>query len=315
MNLLIAGTIGLDTIETPFARAENVLGGSAVYASLAAGLFTQPGMVSIAGTDFTSEHASVLEKRAVDIGGVTITNGKTFRWGGRYDFDLNNRTTLFTELNSLAEFNPLLPEEYKPAPYVFLGNVAPALQMQILQQLSAPTFIALDTMNYWMEHAWNDLQALLPCVDALIINDAEARELSKEFNINKAAKKILNMMSAASASEKNTKTPLLIIKRGEYGLQMFQGSDIFSLPAFPLEEVFDPTGAGDSFAGAFMGYLAANGSENWEALKRACVAGSVLASFCVEHMGVQGLLDIDETKIKNRLAEFKRLTEFDLNID
>lgn len=326
MDLLIAGTIGLDSIETPFGRAADVLGGSATYASLAAGAFALPGIVSIAGSDFTDNHKEIFTGRGIDLQGLTVAPGKTFRWGGKYDFDLNNRVTLFTELNTLAEFNPLLPENYKKSKYVFLGNIDPVLQLQILNQLQNPEFVALDTMNYWMENKLAELFTVLPKVNAIIINDSEARELSKEFSIHKAAGKILGMMQdhpLPPSFDKRGKTSpegrppgkTLIIKRGEYGLQMFQARKIFNLPAFPVEDVFDPTGAGDSFAGAFVGYLSRSADFSWEHLKRACVAGSTAASFCVEKMGVLGLLDIDESKIKNRLAEFKRLTEFDMGAD
>lgn len=315
MKLVTIGTIGLDTIETPFGKGKNILGGSATYSALAASYHTVPGLVAVAGQDFTDSHRKIYTDNNIDITGLEILHGKTFAWGGKYDFNLNDRTTLFTELNTLAEFDPKLPDAYKSAEYVFLGNIHPSLQIKVLNQLQKPKFVGLDTMNYWMENSLDELKQVLGKIDVLIINEGEARELSAEHNLVKAATKIFTMMQPPpQPSPKGGGSGCtLIIKQGEYGLLMFQlGSpspSIFNLPGYPLEDVVDPTGAGDSFAGGFMGYLAATDDTTWENLKKACVAGSMMASFCVEKMGTGGLIGIKKDQIKERTEKFKELTE------
>ncbi len=323
MNLIVIGSVAYDSIETPFGKAERALGGSASYFSLAASLFTTPGLVGVVGEDFETKDRQTLADHGVDLQGLSVLPGKTFFWSGKYDFDLNKRTTLITDLNVLQDFSPELPEEFIQAPYVFLGNIHPELQKKVVEQASGAQFIGLDTMNYWIEKTPEELREALRVIHCFIINDSEARELSGEANIYKAAKIILGMMkqeSTASPSATASGTPpkerggipqpTLIIKRGEYGVIMFQGEKFFNLPGYPLEEVIDPTGAGDSFAGGFMGYLAAANDTSWESLKKACVAGSAAASFCVGKMGTAGLLHITQDQMQQRVQEFKKVTEF-----
>jgi sugar/nucleoside kinase (ribokinase family) len=304
MPILIVGSVAFDTITTPFGHAENMLGGAATYFSLAASHFTTPEVVAVVGEDFSEENLKVLTNKKIDVAGLQKTAGKTFRWGGTYSFDLNNRETLFTELNVFENFKPQIPEEYKKNEYVFLGNIHPLLQQQVLSQITKPKLVGLDTMNYWIESAPTELEKVLEMVDVLIINDAEARQLTGEHNLFKASKNIFGKMGS---TEK-----VLVIKRGEYGLLLFQNNNFFNLPAYPLEDVFDPTGAGDSFAGGFMGYLAKTEDVSWENLKRACVYGSCMASFCVEKMGTERLQSVTENEIKKRLSAFKELTNFQL---
>lgn len=303
VKLLIVGSVAFDSIKTPFGKVNKALGGSASYFSLAASNFTKPSLVAVVGDDFTNKNRLTLKNKGVDISGLQKAKGKTFAWGGRYSFDLNTRETLFTHLNVFESFNPVLSAAHKKTPYAFLGNIHPLLQQKVLRQIIRPKFVGLDTMNYWIEKAPVDLKKVLRKVNILIINDGEARELSKQHNLFKAAKKIMAMMAKGAA---------LIIKRGEYGLLMFHKNEIFDLPGFPLEDVVDPTGAGDSFAGGFMGYLAAADDTSWPSLKKACVAGSVMASFCVEELGVKRLLNISQSDINRRLADFKKLTHFEL---
>ena len=305
MKLITIGSIAFDSITTPFGQVTDALGGSACYFSLAASYFQPPGVVAVVGEDFSEQHMQTLLKRNVDLEGVKRTTGQTFRWAGKYSFDLNNRETLYTHLNVFENFNPKSPAGYEAAEYVFLGNISPRLQQSVLTQTANAKYIALDTMNFWIEQDRPGLLEVLRRIHALIINDAEARQLAQEYNIVKTAKKILGFMDA----ERN---PLLIIKRGEYGLLMFQGDNIFNLPGFPLENVFDPTGAGDSFAGGFMGYLSASENQTWENLQKACVAGSVLASFCVEKMGTERLTELANEEIQKRSNLFRQLTQFEL---
>ncbi len=302
MNLPIIGSVAFDSITTPFGKIENALGGAATYSSLAASYFAEPGIVGVVGDDFSEEDLALFKKRNIDVSGLEKTSGKTFRWGGEYNFDLNSRTTLFTELNVFENFSPKLPDSYKRAEYVFLGNIHPLLQQQVLNQLANPKVVAFDTMNYWIEKTPQELLNIIKLVDIIIINDSEAREFTKAYNIVKAAKKILGLMGSP--------LPTVIIKRGEYGLLMFQDKKIFHVPGYPLEAVLDPTGAGDTFAGGFMGYIASQKNASWETLQKAAVAGSVLASFCVEKMATQGLIDLTADNINERLKEFKEFTEF-----
>ena len=302
-SLLVIGSVAFDDIETPFGKAKKTLGGSATYISLAASYFTKPGLVAVVGEDFQQQHCEILQNRKVDLMGLEMAEGKTFAWGGKYHFDLNARETLFTHLNVFENFSPELSPTQRSTPYVFLGNTHPAQQIRIISQLKNPKFVGLDTMNYWIEKTPKELGQVLKMVDALVINDSEARELSKEHNLLKAAKKISGLMH-------QNKKRLLIIKRGEYGLLLFQGGKIFHLPGFPLEDVVDPTGAGDSFAGGFMGHLSAKSDFSWDNFKKACVAGSAMASFCVQDFGTKALQNLSRAKINQRIQGFRHLTHF-----
>jgi sugar/nucleoside kinase (ribokinase family) len=303
MSLLIVGSVAFDSIKTPFGSVNKTLGGSASYFSLAARFFTKPTVVGVVGDDFN--RLDVFKKRGIDISGIQKAKGKTFHWAGEYSFDLNSRETLKTELGVFADFKPVLSAAQKQSQYVFLGNIHPKLQLDVLGQITKPKFVGLDTMNYWIESAPADLKKVLAKVNILIINDSEAREFSKEHNLIKASKKILGIMNSSLHPSPST----LIIKRGEYGLLMFQKNKIFNLPGYPLEDVADPTGAGDTFAGGFMGYLAKTNDTSWPNLKKACVSGSVMASFCVEKLGTKKLQEIGQLEIRRRLKDFERLTQ------
>lgn len=300
MSLLVVGSVAFDSVETPFGKAEEVLGGSATYFSTSASYFTDVKLVAVVGEDFPDEHVEFLKSREIDVNGLQKASGKTFRWKGRYDFDLNQAHTLDTQLNVFASFKPQIPEEYKDAEYVFLGNIDPVLQLEVLKQVRKPKLVACDTMNFWIEGKPNELKETLKHVDILTINEGEARELAKEPNLVMAAKKILSF---------GPKT--LIVKRGEYGSLMFSDSGIFSAPAYPLESVFDPTGAGDSFAGGFMGYISNTGNVNDGAIRQAIIFGSVMASFNVEDFSLNGMKDLNYKEIEDRFKEFKRLTHFE----
>jgi sugar/nucleoside kinase (ribokinase family) len=326
-SLLVVGSVAFDSIKTPFGKTDKALGGSASYFSLAASKFCRPSIVAVVGEDFGKKQEKIFTDKNIDVSGIEHLPGKSFAWGGEYSFDLNNRTTLFTHLNVFENFQPKLSTDHKKSDYVFLGNTHPKLQLEVLLQISKPKFVGLDTMNYWIEKAPGDLKKVLKKVDCLIINDSEAREFSGEYNLVKAANKILKNVGAAlarpqpgderPASPKLQRgeprpAPTLIIKRGEYGLLMFHGKNIFHLPGFPLESVIDPTGAGDSFAGGFMGFLAKTDNLSFENLKRACVHGSVMASFCCEKLGTEQLQKIRYGAITNRYKKFKQLTHFGL---
>jgi sugar/nucleoside kinase (ribokinase family) len=314
-NLLIIGSVAFDSIKTPFGEITDALGGSGTYISLAASYFCRPAVVAVVGEDFKTEDEKIFTAKNIDISGLKRQAGKTFRWGGEYSFNLNDRTTLFTELNVFQNFRPTLAENHKAAGYVFLGNIHPNLQLEVLNQIKKPKFAGLDTMNYWIENAPKDLEKVLKLVNVFIINDSEARELSGEHNLTKAARKIIGMMKTTSprpSPQKERETATLIIKRGEYGLLMFHQGAIFHLPAFPLEDVMDPTGAGDSFAGGFMGFLAKTDDLSFENLKRACVYGSVMASFCVEKLATERLQNLTDGEIAGRYQKFKELTHFEL---
>ncbi|MCL5666765.1 MAG: PfkB family carbohydrate kinase [Patescibacteria group bacterium] len=322
MSLLIVGSVAFDTVETPFGKIDNALGGSAVYFSLAAANFTKPSLVAVVGSDFTAKHHNALKRKGIDLSGLQKTKGQTFRWGGRYGFDVNNRETLFTHLNVFQNFQPELLPHHREKKYVFLGNIHPALQLQVLKQIKKTELVGLDTMNYWIEKNRPELLEVLSQADVFVINDSEARELAKEHNLQKAAKKILEMMGYPLAETgKFARNKTLIIKRGEYGLLMFRlpfsgkkikGKNLqtFHLPGYPLEDVLDPTGAGDSFAGGLMGYLAKTENLSWDNLKKAAVYGSAAASFCVEKMGTKKLEEVKAFDIKRRFKEFKNLTHF-----
>ncbi|HVK39142.1 MAG TPA: PfkB family carbohydrate kinase [Candidatus Kapabacteria bacterium] len=302
MNLCVVGTLAYDSIETPFGRADDALGGSASYIATAASYFVQPvGIVGVVGGDFAPEALEFLRSKGVDTTGVEIKpDGKTFRWAGRYHFDLNNRDTLDTQLNVLAEFDPVIPDPMRDARFVCLGNIDPSLQLKVLDQMRKPEFIVCDTMNFWIEGTPEKLREVLTRVDCLIINDSEARLLTGEANLVKSARMIMEMGPH-----------ILIIKKGEHGALLFLGDDIFSAPAYPLESIFDPTGAGDTFAGGFIGYLARAGEVNAETLRRAVINGSAMASFCVERFSLDALKDLTHAQIGERLTAFRRLSHYE----
>lgn len=305
-KLLVVGSLAYDTIKTPFNQINKTLGGSGSYFSLSASNFIKPALVGVVGDDFRSSDFDLLKKFA-ETSGIQKAPGKTFHWSGKYSFDLNSRETLKTELGVFANFKPSLSPAHKKAEYIFLGNIHPKLQLEVLRQIEQPKFVGLDTMNFWMNNSLKDLKKVLKQVDVLIINDSEARQFSGEHNLRKAAKKILGSMRAP----KGKLPPALIIKRGEYGLLMFTKNKIFNLPGFPLEDVVDPTGAGDSFAGGLMGYLTKTGDTSFENLKQAAVFGSVMASFCVEKLATQRLQNLSADEITKRYHDFKTLTHFE----
>ncbi len=300
MSMLVVGSVAFDSVETPFGKAEEVLGGSATYFSTSASYFTGLRLVAVVGEDFPDAHVSALSGRGVDVKGLQKVPGKTFRWKGYYGFDLNQAHTLETHLNVFSSFNPEIPESYKDSEYVFLANIDPELQMKVLDQVKRPKFVACDTMNFWIEGKPEALKALLRRVDMFVINEGEARELAKEASLVKAAKIILGFGPK-----------MLIIKRGEYGSLLFNGGSVFSAPAFPLEEIFDPTGAGDSFAGGVMGHLASTGDLGEANIRKAIIFGSVMASFNVEAFSLNRLNSLTQEDINTRYSEFKVLTHFE----
>lgn len=299
LNLVCVGSVGLDDVETPSGKVERALGGSAIYFSLAASVLERVGFVGVVGTDFPEDGIELLERRNVDIRGLEKQEGKTFRWAGRYHEDLNTRDTLLTELNVFERFDPKLPEDYRDAPYLFLGNIQPGLQLNVLEQARGAKFTAVDTMNFWIDGARDQLLEVLKRVDCVVINDSEARDLSGESNIVKAARAIEAMGPR-----------IVVIKRGEYGALIQRGGDYFFAPGFPLEQVVDPTGAGDCFAGGFMGYVARRNDLSWKTLCQAVVAGSTLASFSVESFSVDRLRDLTHAEVAERAEHFRQLTEF-----
>lgn len=299
-SILVVGSVAFDSVKTPFGEAENVLGGSATYFSVSASFFSQVRVVAVVGSDFSDEHASIFKRHNVDTSGLVRADGQTFRWKGEYGFDLNEAHTLDTQLNVFESFKPDLPDAYRDAEYVFLGNIDPALQAQVLDQVRQPRVVACDTMNFWIQGKLEALRKTLARVDILVINDGETRMLGGEANLVQAANKIRAMGPR-----------VLIVKRGEYGVLMFNEDSVFAAPAFPLEEVFDPTGAGDSFAGGFMGHLAAAESMDDATFRRAIVYGSVMASFNVEEFSLKGLSKLTKTEIEGRFGQFQRLTHFD----
>lgn len=300
MSLLVVGSIALDSVETPFGRREDVLGGSATYFSTAASFFGPVRLVATVGEDFPAEHVRFLAERGVDLAGLERRAGRTFRWKGRYAFDLNTAHTLETQLNVFGDFQPELPQAYRDSQYVFLGNIDPDLQRRVLDQVKAPRFVACDTMNFWIDSKRESLLKTLRRVDMLFVNDAEARQLAGEHNVVKAARRILGFGPRA-----------VVIKRGEYGALFFSGDHVFSACAYPLASLFDPTGAGDSFAGGFMGYLARSGREEPDVLRRAIVTGSVLASFAVEQFSLDRLATLAHDEIRGRYRELLQLAHFD----
>jgi len=304
MSLLVVGTMAFDALETPFGKVDRIIGGSATYAAWAASNFTQPiKQVSIIGGDFPDSELSELKQRGVEFEGVEVVpDGKSFFWSGKYHLDMNTRDTLVTDLNVLAQFNPQLPESYQGSEYVMLGNLAPAVQISVLKQLhQRPKLIIMDTMNFWMDVALDELKTALGMVDLLMVNDSEARQLSGEFSIVKAAKKIQAMGPK-----------YLIIKKGEHGALLFYEDRIFSAPALPLEDVFDPTGAGDTFAGGFIGYLTRINDVSFESMKAAVIVGSAMASYCVEQFGPTRLKQLTAADIDARVKEFVSLSSFEM---
>ncbi|MEI7811771.1 MAG: PfkB family carbohydrate kinase [Ignavibacteria bacterium] len=302
MGLLVVGSIALDTVATPFDSIDNALGGSAVYVSIAASYFSGPVyMVGVVGDDFSREHIALLESHHIDIEGLQIVPGaKTFRWSGRYHYDLNARDTLLTELNVFETFNPVIPEKYQKSKFLLLGNIDPVLQLRVLEQLDEPKFVVCDTMDFWIKGKKAELFEVLKRVHVLIINDSEARLLANEPNLIKAAK-IIRAMGPQ----------YLIIKKGEHGALLFSEDTIFSAPAYPLENIYDPTGAGDTFAGGFVGYVHKTQDVSIENLKRAVVFGSAMASFCVEKFSVNGIVDLSYLRVHDRFREFLKLSKFD----
>jgi sugar/nucleoside kinase (ribokinase family) len=302
MSLLVVGSVAFDAIETPFGKVDRTLGGAASYFALAASHFAPVRMVAVVGEDFGKKDEAVFKGRKIDLTGLEHAAGKSFFWAGRYSQDLNERTTLATDLNVFAEFRPTLPDAYRDSPFLFLGNIDPTLQGSVLRQLRRkPKVVGLDTMNFWIEGTPAELRETLKGVDILTINDDETRQLTSEHNLLRAARHIFKMGPST-----------LIVKRGENGALMIHDKFIFSVPAYPLEEVRDPTGAGDTFAGGFMGYLAAQGRVNEQALRSAMVYGSVLASFTVERFGVERLARVTRKEITARAKRFVRLTSFKL---
>ncbi|MBP5982333.1 MAG: sugar kinase [Fluviicola sp.] len=305
MSLLTVGSVAFDAIETPFGKTDKIVGGAGTYIALSASNFTNDQkIVSVVGDDFPQETLATLTAKGVDLAGLQIKQGeKTFFWSGKYHNDMNSRDTLVTELNVLENFDPIIPASYQGVDYLMLGNLAPSVQRQVIERLETrPKLIAMDTMNFWMDIALDDLKTTLKLVDVLIINDEEARQLSNEYSLVKAAKVIRSMGPST-----------LIIKKGEHGALLFQGEKVFFAPALPLEDVFDPTGAGDTFAGGFIGFIAATDDASFENMKRAIIAGSALASFCVEKFGTQRLLEITRPEIDARIQEFISLTNFEMN--
>jgi sugar/nucleoside kinase (ribokinase family) len=302
MSLLVIGSLAFDDVETPFAKQQNILAGSGTFISISAGFFAENiQLVGVVGEDFGEKNLNLYRERGIDISGVqVVAGGKTFRWSGRYHYDMNSRDTLDTQLNVLADFNPVIPHAYQQAKFVCLGNIDPVLQKSVLGQISRPKLVVCDTMNFWIEGKPKELQETLALVDALIINDSEARQLSKDPNLIKSAR-IIRAMGPK----------ILIIKKGEHGALLFTDSGIFSAPAYPLETVFDPTGAGDCFAGGFIGYLAKAGEVNDQTLRRAVLYGSTMASFCVEKFGVERLLDLTPLEVGDRFQSFLDLSKID----
>lgn len=306
MSLLVVGSVAFDAIETPFGKTDKILGGAATYISLAASYFTKDiNLVSVVGGDFPIEHIKLLQKHHVNTEGLQVLEDqKTFFWAGKYHNDMNTRDTLTTELNVLEKFNPVVPAAYQNCEFLMLGNLVPAVQQQVLSQLKRrPKLIVLDTMNFWMDIALEDLKKTLTMVDVLTINDAEARQLSGEYSLVKAAQKILKMGPK-----------YLIIKKGEHGALLFNKEQVFFAPALPLEDVFDPTGAGDSFAGGFIGYLAQTKDISFDNMKRAIIFGSATASFCVEKFGTENLVNLTNEQVESRVQEFVDLVQFDISL-
>lgn len=305
-KLVIVGTVAFDAIETPFGKTDKILGGAGTFIGLAASYFNiNSSIVSIVGGDFPQKYLDLLSKKQIDISGIEIVkDGKTFFWSGKYHNDMNSRDTLATELNVLANFQPVVPTSYRNAEVVMLGNLHPSVQMSVLKQMKKkPELSILDTMNFWMDCALDELKEVIGKIDVITINDEEARQLTGEYSLVVAARKIHNMGPR-----------YVVIKKGEHGALLFHDENVFFAPALPLEEVFDPTGAGDTFAGGFAGYLARTGDYSFENMKTAVIYGSTLASFCVEKFGTERMQDLNDREIYKRLEEFKNLTQFEIEL-
>jgi len=303
MKLVVVGSVAYDAIETPFGKTDKILGGAGTFISMAASYAgSQPQVVSVVGGDFEKKYLDLLENHNIDINGIQIKEDeKTFFWSGKYHNDMNSRDTLVTELNSLGTFDPIVPDSYKTAEFLMLGNLSPDVQRKVIEQMTVrPKLIIMDTMNFWMDIMLDELKSTIAMVDVLSINDEEARQLSGEYSLKKAAKVIQKMGPK-----------YLIIKKGEHGALLFNDSQVFFAPALPLEEVFDPTGAGDTFAGGFAGYLARNGDISFNSMKNAVIFGSAMASFCVEKFGTERLQNLKKEEIYDRVLEFVELVNFD----
>jgi len=306
MSLLTVGSVAFDNIQTPLGKADRIVGGAATYITITASYFLKNNkLVAVVGGDFPKEMLKFMESRGIDLEGLQVKEEeKSFFWAGRYHDNMNERDTLDTQLNVLADFNPVLPDSYREAEFVMLGNLTPSVQMRVIEQMEKrPRLIAMDTMNFWMDTAMDSLKEVIGKIDALVINDEEARQLSGEYSLVKAAGIIMDMGPRT-----------LVIKKGEHGALLFQGDQIFFAPALPLAEVFDPTGAGDTFAGGFIGYLAQTKDLSFENMKRAVIFGSALASFCVEKFGVERLQSLTKVEIKERVAKFVELVNFDAKL-
>jgi sugar/nucleoside kinase (ribokinase family) len=304
-KLVVVGTVAFDAVETPFGKTDKILGGAATYIGLSASNFGIDGaIVSVVGGDFPVEYITMLSSKGLDVSGLEIVpHGKTFFWSGKYHNDMNSRDTLVTELNVLADFNPVVPANYKNAEVVMLGNLHPIIQLKVIDQMNNPKLVVLDTMNFWMDNALAELMQVISKVDVITINDEEARQLTNEYSLVIAAQKIMQMGPK-----------FVVIKKGEHGALLFHKDDIFYAPALPLEEVFDPTGAGDTFAGGFTGYLALTEDYSYENMKNAIIYGSALASYCVEKFGTERMLELTKKDLNVRLQQFKNLTQFDIEL-
>ena len=299
MSIVVVGSMAFDTVKTPYGEVKDALGGAATYFSLAASYFCPTRVVAVIGDDFGEEHLELLQRHGVDTAGIERVDGPSFRWGGEYSWNLNERTTLFTELNVFEGFRPKLSPELRQSPFVFLANIDPELQMSVLKQVDSRELVACDTMNFWIEGKPDQLHSLLGDIDVLVINDDEARQLADTYNLVEAATAIHQMGPK-----------ILVIKRGEHGVLAFFKGEMFHAPGYPLKFVADPTGAGDTFAGGFFGYLAKHGKHGPEEIRKALVVGSVMASFCVEKFSIDGLVDLNESEIAMRYRAFEKLTDF-----
>ncbi|MFQ3574821.1 MAG: PfkB family carbohydrate kinase [Cytophagales bacterium] len=306
MSLLVVGSVAFDAIETPFGKTDKIIGGAATYISLSATYFSKKSnLVAVVGGDFPKKDIEMLQSHGIDTQGLQIKeNEKSFFWSGKYHNDMNSRDTLVTELNVLGDFDPIIPDAYQNCDFLMLGNLSPSVQLTVIERLTKrPKLIVMDTMNFWMDIALDDLMKTLSMVDVLSINDEEARQLSKEYSLVKAAKKILKMGPK-----------VLIIKKGEHGALLFNEKEVFFAPALPLEEVFDPTGAGDTFAGGFIGYLASQNDTSFDAMKRAIIYGSAMASFCVEKFGPERIVNLSSKEIDERVQQFVDLVQFEIQL-
>lgn len=308
MSLVVVGSVAFDELETPFGKTDRIIGGSGTFISLSAANFTKKNktkLIGVVGGDFPKDKIAMLQSKGVDTEGLQIKeNEKSFFWKGKYHNDMNSRDTLVTELNVLGDFDPVIPDSYQDCEYLILGNLAPSVQKTVIDRLKKrPKLVVMDTMNFWMDVAWDDLMQTLKLVDVLTINDEEARQLSKEYSLVKASKKILAMGPK-----------VLVIKKGEHGALLFKEDQVFFAPALPLEEVFDPTGAGDTFAGGFIGYLASTGNIDFSNMKRAIIYGSAMASFCVEKFGTERLEELEEDELDERVQEFIDLVQFEIKL-